>query len=433
MQILKIVFCLVFSISLLLGHVSAQIFVIRNADVYTGVDPDIIPSTDIIVRGGEIVEIGRNLAAPTGATIIEASGQIATPGIIAPYSVIGLTEISLDQESNDAGPGRDTAFPLGAALRASDAVNPASTLLAVNRAGGVTKALAAPVPGKSIFGGRAAVISLSGGEDFVLRDDAAQIVMMGYAGASRTGDTRMGAFATLRDTLREARRYADNPAAYYQRTRDDRFAFSDLAALGPVLSGEQKLFVHVDSATDIGKLLELKQEFGLNIVIIGGAEAWKHARKLATENVAVILDPLYNLPSQFEDMAANLQNASRLSNAGVSIAFYNPPGFGAHNLRALPQLAGNAVANGLSMRAAIAALTINPARMLGIDQNYGSLEVGKAADIVLWDGDPLEVTSIPAAVIVDGQQVSLTSRQTMLRDRYLDLSRGDLPHAYRGR
>ena len=179
-------------------------------------------------------------------------------------------------------------------------------------------------------------------------------------------------------------------------------------------------------------LIKLKNDYNLDVVIVGGSEAWRVARPLATANIPVIVDALYNLPQQFEDMGATLENAGRLARAGVPIAFYNPPGFGAHNLRALPQLAGNAVANGMTKDAAIAALTINPARMLGIDGRYGSLEVGKGADIVIWDGDPLEVTSRPITVMIDGKLTSLENRQTRLRERYKDLSRGDLPHAYRG-
>ena len=416
----------------LVSAASAQITVIRNAEIHTAAGAGVIENGDIVVRSGEIAEIGQDLTAPSGATVIDAEGRVVTPGFIAPFSSIGLTEIGLDRESNDAGPRSGEGFPLGASLNAADAINPSSTLIAVNRAGGITRALSAPQAGDSMFGGRAIVIDLDGDADFLTRPDVAQIAMMGYSGARRAGDTRMGAWAMLRDTLDEARIYASNPRAYYDRARDSRFAFSDLEALGPVLNREQKLFVSVNSAPDITNLIKLKNDYNLDVVIVGGSEAWRVARPLATANIPVILDALYNLPQQFEDMGATLENAGRLSRAGVSVAFYNPPGFGAHNLRALPQLAGNAVANGMTKDAAIAALTINPARMLGIDGRYGSLEVGKGADIVIWDGDPLEVTSRPVTVMIDGKLTSLENRQTRLRERYKDLSRGDLPHAYRG-
>ncbi len=416
---------------LVAGPAAAQVTIIRNAaEIHTMAGEGVIEGGDIVIRNGAIAEIGVDLEAPAGAREIDAEGRIVTPGLIAPYSSIGLVEVGAADEANDAGPDGD--FPLGAALDAADAINPSTTRIAVNRAGGVTRALAAPQAGSDMFAGRAAVIDLSGAPDSITKRNAAQIVMMGYAGARRAGDTRMGAWAALRDALDEARIYAANPRDYYRRTRDERFAFSDLEALAPVVSGRQPLFVHMNRAPDILNLIRLKNDYGLQVVIVGGSEAWRVAAELARAEIGVIVDPLYNLPGQFEDLGATLANASRLARAGVSVAFYNPPGFGAHNLRALPQLAGNAVANGMSRSAALAALTSNPARMLGGADRYGTLEVGKGADIVIWDGDPLEVSTFPVAVLIDGEQTSLENRQTRLRDRYRDLSRGALPHAYRG-
>ena len=416
------------------GAALAQTIVITNAEIYTasngGDAPAKIENGTIVVRNGSISAMGADVAAPTGAVVIDAQGRIVTPGIIAPMSSIGLVEIGGDRESNDAGPR--SGFSLGAALDARDAFNPSSTLIDVNRAGGVTRALAAPSPGDSLFGGQGAVINLSGLPGSLVKPQAAQIVAMGYSGAARTGDTRMGAWLTLRDTLDETRRYGQNPREY-RRAADERFAYSDLEALLPVLNGEQPLFISANGANDLRNVIRLKTDYPtIRMVVVGGAEAWRVARALAAANIPVILDPFANLPGQFERLGATLENAARLNEAGVSIAFYNPPGFGALNLRALTQMAGNAVANGLPYEAAIAALTANPARMLGIDDRYGALGVGKGADLVIWDGDPLEVTARPVTVIIDGRVTSLQTRQTRLRERYKDLSRGDLPHAYRG-
>lgn len=416
-----------------LGAADAQTVFIRNAEIHTVSQADggasKIENGAIVIRNGEIAAIGAAVTAPSGAVVIDAQGRIVTPGIVAPLSTIGLVEVGLDRESNDASP-RD-GFRLGAALDAQDAYNPSSTLIGVNRAGGVTRALAAPQPGDSLFGGQGAVIDLSGRPGSITKPRAVQILAMGYSGAARTGDTRMGAWLTLRDTLDEARLYGQSPQEY-RRGRDERFAFSDLEALQPVLSGEQALFISANGANDLLNVIRLKRQYpSLRLVVVGGAEGWRVARELAAANIPVILDALANLPGQFERLGATLENAARLNSAGVAIAFYNPPS-GAHNLRALTQLAGNAVANGLPYDAAIAALTVNPARMLGIDERYGSLEVGKGADLVIWDGDPLDVTAAPVTVIIDGRVTSLQNRQTRLRDRYKDLSRGDVPHAYRG-
>lgn len=410
---------------------SAQTTAIMNGEVHTAAG-GVIENGDVIITNGRITQVGADLTAPAGATVIDAEGKVVTPGIFAPLSTIGLSEINLDAEANDAGPQREVGFPLGAALDAVDAYNPTSIVIPINRAGGVTRALSAPQAGDSLFGGRAAVIDMSGRTNSVTKRQAAQILEMGYSGATRAGDTRMGAWALLREYLDEARSYAANPNDYVRRPRDGRFAVSDLRALGPVIAGDQPLIVSVNGAKDIRNLIRLKNIYNLDVIIAGGSEAWREAEALATADIPVILDPLFNLPAQFEDLGATLENAARLNEAGVKISFYNPPGFGAHNLRLLTQQAGNAVANGLPHDAAIAALTINPAEMFDLDGQLGSLEAGKIADVVIWEGDPLELDTQPEAVFINGQRQDLGNRQQMLSDRYRDLSRGDLPHAYRG-
>ncbi|MEZ5896462.1 MAG: amidohydrolase family protein [Parvularculaceae bacterium] len=413
---------------------AAQTVALQNARVYTMAGGDgaaVIENGDVIMRDGNIIAVGQDLVAPEGATVINAQNRIITPGVIAPWSSIGLVEIGLDEESNDSAPAPGVGFPLSAALDATDAFNPSSTLIAINRAGGVTRALTAPTPGDKMFGGQAAIVDLSGRANSVTRPRVAQVLAMGYAGAMRNGDTRLGAWASLREYIKEAREYAGNPREYVRRTVEPKFSIADLEALGPAMRGQQPLIVSVNSAEDIRRLLALKNANNLNVIVLGGAEAHLVARELAAANVPVILDPFLNLPEQFEDLAATQKNAARLAAAGVKIAFYNPPS-GSHNLRSLPQLAGNAVANGLAYEAALAALTYNPAKMYGLESRYGSIEVGKAGDVVVWDGDPLETASRPLAVFIDGRPTSMQTRQTRLRDRYKDLSRGDLPFAYRG-
>jgi imidazolonepropionase-like amidohydrolase len=320
---------------------------------------------------------------------------------------------------------------MSASLNAADAFNPGSTLIPVNRAGGVTRAVSAPEPGSKMFGGHGVIVDLSGRTGSINRQQAVQSVAMGYAGAARNGDTRLGAWAALREAFDEARSYAANPGAYAMRPRQDGLSLADLRALGPVARGAEPLVVSVNSVADIRQLIRFKAQYGVNAIILGGTEAHLVSGELATANIPVILNPVLNLPSQFEDLGATQANAARLAAAGVKIAFYDPPS-GSHNLRLLPQLAGNAVAHGLPYAAALEALTINPARMYGVGDRYGSLEIGKAGDLVIWDGDPLELSSRPVSVLIDGRSTSLTTRQTQLRDRYRDLSRGDLPHAYRG-
>lgn len=413
----------------------AQTYLIKNARIHTmaksggGDAAAVIPDGDILIRDGLIAGVGTGLAAPEGASVVDAKGRIATPGIFAPWSQLGLAEIDLDDEANDASPEGD--FPLSAALDAADAFNPAASLIAINRAGGVTRALVAPVQGSKMFGGRAAIVDLSGRAASVTRAGAAQSVALGGFGAELNGGTRMGAWASLREYIEEARRYAADPAGYAARPIDPKFALADIKALVPAARGEEPLVVSVRRASELRALIRLKTDYRLNVVALGAEEGHIVARELAEAKIPVILNPMRNLPGQFEALGATLANARKLHEAGVVIAFFDPPS-GSHNLRLLPQLAGNAAANGLPHEAALAAITLNPAIIYGVQARLGSIEVGKIADVVLWDGDPLEVSSRPLAVFIDGRRVSLRNRQTLLRERYRDLSRGALPFAYRG-
>lgn len=414
-----------------LSLAGAQTIAIQNARVYTmaGDKAGLIENGDVVIRDGVIAAIGQDLAAPEGATIINAQGRVVTPGIFAPWSQLGLVEIGLDEEANDSS--TDDGFNVSAGLDAVDAFNPGSTLIAINRAGGVTRAVAAPDPGAKMFGGKGAIVDLSGRPGSVTRAEAMQSVAMGAAGLGYNGGTRLGNWAMLREALDEARAYAANPAGYVMRPREGGLSIADLKALGPVAQGRQPLVVAVNSVTDIRTLIKLKAQYGVNAIIIGGSEGHLVAKEIAAAQIPVILNPMMNLPSQFEDLAASLSNAAKLNDAGVLISFYGQAS-DTHNLRLLPQLGGNAVANGLPYEAALAAITLNPAKMYGVSDRLGSLEIGKVADVVVWDGDPLETSTRPIAVLIDGRVTSLKNRQTMLRDRYKDLSRGDLPLAYRG-
>jgi imidazolonepropionase-like amidohydrolase len=179
--------------------------------------------------------------------------------------------------------------------------------------------------------------------------------------------------------------------------------------------------VEIDAASDIRQLLAFaRANPSLRFAIHGGAEAWRLAPELAAAKIPVILDPLANLPDHFERTGARLDNAALLHRAGVQIAIAPAPGVvDAHQARLTLQLAGNAVANGLPWQAAFSAITASPAAIFGVQKDLGTLEAGRIGDVVVWDGDPLEVMSAPTAVFIAGEAVPMTSRQTRLRDRYL--------------
>ena len=156
-------------------------------------------------------------------------------------------------------------------------------------------------------------------------------------------------------------------------------------------------------------------------MILGGAEAWKVARELAEAKATVVLQPTRNLPGSFDSLGARLDAAALLAAAGVNVAIACLDD--AHNVRNMTQEAGIAVANGLPWETALRAITLEPARVYGMDASYGSVEVGKVANLVVWDGDPLELSSRPTHVLVRGRAIPMVSRQTLLRDRYRDLGK----------
>jgi imidazolonepropionase-like amidohydrolase len=196
-------------------------------------------------------------------------------------------------------------------------------------------------------------------------------------------------------------------------------SIEDLEALQPVIAGRTPLLVNINRASDIETIVRIASEYGLELILYGGAEAWMVADLLAANNVAVILDPKANLPASFDALNARLEAPAILAAAGVEISFGVDWQSETHVGRNITQSAGNAVANGLPWMQALEAITIAPARMYGVDDQFGSIEPGKEADLIVWPADPLELTSNPDDVMIRGQQVSLENRQTLLRDRYL--------------
>ncbi|MGH8495433.1 MAG: amidohydrolase family protein [Gammaproteobacteria bacterium] len=412
----------------------AEAIAIVGGKVYTMGDAGTVENGTVIIEDGRIVAAGSDVSVSEDTRRIDAAGKTVTPGIFDAHSYIGIVEISLVQETNDSAQiGNDFA----AAFDVADAINPRSSLIPVNRIEGVTRAATAPVsiappPGSfaqgKVIAGRGAVIHLGGGDDYLVRRGAATFAVLGEAGQLLAGGSRAAAILRLREALEDARDFAGNRASYESNERRD-YAIGrlDLEALQDVLNRESPLVLAVNRASDIKRVIELKDNFAIDVVVLGGAEGWLVADDLAEAEVPVILDPYANLPTRFETIAATLENAARLHRAGVTVAFSSSD---SHNARNLKQAAGNAVAYGMPYEAALAAMTVNPARIYGVEDSYGTLEPGMDADVVIWDGDPLEVTTFAEKVFIRGEEMPMVSRSTLLRDRYLDRD-NPLPPAYR--
>lgn len=253
-------------------------------------------------------------------------------------------------------------------------------------------------------------------------------------GAAIAGGARTQAWAFLDAAMGDARAY---PARFMAHREGDAVNRYDAEALVAVVRRGMPLMVEVDRAADILAALRFQRDNpGVRLILTGVAEGAAVAEEIAQAGVPVIVDPLRNLPASFDLVGADFANVLALHEAGVVFAItpQSASSGDTFNVRLIPQHAGNAVARGLTWEAAFQAITLNPARIFGVDDRLGSLEAGKIADVVIWDGDPLEVMVAPVAVFINGEETSLTSRQTALRDRYLPREGlNDTPPAWRDR
>jgi imidazolonepropionase-like amidohydrolase len=406
------------------GPAGAETIAVTGATVHTMGSAGTLQDATVLIEDGRIRAVGRGIPVPAGARTIDGRGKVVTPGLFDSLTQLGLVEVYSVAGTRD---GADQNDRITAAFDVADAINPRSMLLPINRVEGLTRAVVAPGNGKSLIAGRGAVIHLGLGTDLLVRSPAGMFATLGEQGARLAGGSRAGAMLLLREALDDALDYAAHKAAWEKAERRPyTLSRLDLEALVPVARGELPLVVAVDRASDIEAALRLGRERHLKLILAGCDEAWMVADQIAAAKVPVLINPLDDLPSTFEHLGATLENAARLHRAGVSFAFMSGD---SHNARNLRQLAGNAVANGLPWDEALRAMTVNPARIWHLDDRLGTLEPGKEADLVIWDGDPLEVTSAALRVFIRGIEMPRKTRQTELRDRYKNLG-GVLPPAY---
>jgi imidazolonepropionase-like amidohydrolase len=407
------------------ARAGAQTTAITGARVLTGTGQTIEGGT-VLIRDGRIVAVGRDVSVPTGATVIEAQGKVVTPGLINSFTTLGIVEIEAVDETNDAASGNDQ---ITAAFDVRYGLNPYSTLIPIERDGGVTSAVAAPGARASIIGGMGALIQLAGStaDSMITRSPVAMFGILDERAAERTGGARGTAVLRLRELLEDVQVYAANPAAYENRNRRDlSLSRLDLEAMVPVVQGRLPLVLTVNRAPDILNALALAREFKLHLIISGAAEGWKVADAIHGAGVPVVIDPLTDIPD-YDYLTPTLENAARLQRAGVTVAYAT---FDAHNARNLRFQAGNAVANGVPPDAALAAITSVPARIWGMDSLVGALAPGRRADVVVWSGDPFELLTRAEHVFIAGREMPPDNRQLELLARYRTLS-DSLPAQYR--
>lgn len=419
------------ALAALASPASAETIAITGGKLVIGDGSAPIEGGTVVIRDGNVVAAGAGVAIPANARTIDASGKWVTPGVFAGFSRLGLSEVDAVNGTNDKSGGKSG---FSAAIDVAPAIDPFRSPIAVNRSAGVTRAVVAPEAAGNIFAGQGAVMDLGSDSDAVTKARVFQFVELGENGAAAAGGSRSSSHLLFRAMLREAQDYAAGRNAY----DDELLRAEDAKALQAVLRGEQRLLVRVEAANDILRVLELKRDYpAIKMVLVGVSEGWRVADRIAAAGVPVIASALNDLPATFELLGATQSNIGRMKDAGVKVSIGMIDDRDSHQLRYTTQYAGNLVslqkvprATGLSWDEAFAAISSGPAEAIGMGDRLGSLKAGRVGDVVVWDGDPLELSSAPVAVFVDGVEQPLGNRQNRLRDRYRTPQEGSLPKAY---
>jgi imidazolonepropionase-like amidohydrolase len=407
----------------------------------------------LVIENGKIAAVGaaNSVRIPKDARVIDVSGMTVYPGLIDSETQLGLTEISAEEMTNDLAEPSDEIMPH---MHVYDAFHAESELIPVTRFNGVTNAIVAP-DSRDTLPGQDSFVQLAGksAEDMLLIRDVA--MPLNFSGAQRRNQggfehlkfpsTRMGLAAQLRQTFLDAQDYARQWADYekkktdYEKNKTDAATKPDasskpeekkedkkqppippkrdlkLEALLPYLQGKKLVVLGAEEANDLQTAVGLAREFKLKFVLNHISHSQSVLDYVASLHVPVIVGPIYEDPKPEERYDAVYSLPAQLSKRGVKIAFAS---YDAHNSRNLPYQAGYATAFGLPYEEALKAITLNAAEIWGIDDSLGSLDVGKTANIVVANGDPLDMKTGVKQVFIEGREVSMTNRQTELRDRY---------------
>ena len=398
----------------MIAFLLAQTIAIAGGTVYPASGPKLANAT-VLIRDGRIAAVGTNVSVPSDATRIDATGKWVTPGLIDGAGQLGLVEIS-------AVPGTREAILLGdtiaAAFNVTEGINPASTLIPVTRIEGITTALA--VPAGHLVSGQAVLIDLDGAtiEQMLVKSPVGVVADLSESGKDEAGASRAESADRLRRVFRDALEYERRKADFGRaQMRPLAASAADLEALLPVVHGREPLIAVANRRSDIETALRLAREFKLKLVLSGGAEAWEIAPELAAAGVPVLVEPLDNIPS-YDALGIRYENAALLAKAGVSVALLET---NTHNSRDLRQQAGNAVSYGMTWDQALRAVTLTPAEIFGVADRYGSLDIGKVANVVVWSGDPFDFSTGVEHVYIRSREIPLRSRQTELLERYRTL------------
>lgn len=408
--------------------VNAETLAITNATIYTATDQGVLTNATVIIENGKIIAVNAD-NADNADTVIDAKGQILTPGLIGSMNKLGLVEVGAVSRTRDGGDEKaDITFD------ASIGFNPRSTLIPYARKGGITSNVVVPSGGKSIFKGKTFAVDLTGRFESITASNNAIFVDLGAKSKGSRAYDMQQLINKLEDAqkkldkakkklAKEKKAKKDGKKSDKKEDKEPEDLKRDELIINAILAGTKPLVVYSDRATDILALIKLKKRFGINIIIREAADAVLVMNQLVQADIPVLIKAMRNLPGSFDSLHTSLNSAAILTAAGVKVGLLSTD---AHNLYQLRFDAGNAVANGLSKEQALASVTANIADMFGL--NSGAIAVGKNADLVLWSADPFELSSRVVKMWIGGDEFTTQSRHDALRKRYTTNS--DMPRAY---
>lgn len=384
----------------------------------------------VVMSGGKIVAVGAaaSTKVPAGAQVFDAKGMTVYPGLFDAETHLGLTEVASDANSNDLAELSDEIMPH---MHVSDAFHAETVHIPVARLNGITNAIIAPASQDSVAGQDAAIQLYGRDRDAMLlgRDIALAMNFEGsvrrkanYEGPSKFPTTRMGLAAQIRQVFLDAQTYAveQEGAAKPDHKGPQPKRDLKLEALLPYIKGEKPVVLSAYESYEVEVAMGIAKEFNLKVILNHVTHAQDILDEIASYHVPVIVGPIYDAPRPDERYDAVYSLPAELRKRGVKIAFSSLGGSG--DVRNLPYAVGYAVAYGLPYDEALKAITLNPAEMFGLADSLGSLDVGKTANVVVANGDPLDVRTSVKQVFIDGEAVPMVSRQTQLRDQYMPLT-----------
>ncbi len=387
-------------------NLSSETILLKGGLVHSG-NGDSAKTQDILISDKTIVGIGTNLIIDGNTRVIEVNGLPVTPGLISPMSNLGIVEINALDVTRD-----DESDLLSAGFSIFNAFNPHSTGIPWNRSNGVTSAMSTPSASSFPIFGLGSHFVLDGSLEIKGSKDIAMFGRLGSSYGSRA--ETLSILESLLDIGKMVKTLSIEEILEMNLADQLELQYQDIIALGKVVNDGMPFVIETNRAVDILQALSMKKKYDLNLVLVSVEEAPMVLDQLKESNTPVIIDPMDNIPNSFDELGSSLDLGKILDQVGIPIMFSTQR---SHNYHLMRQGAGNAVAYGMSYETAIKGMSNTVAQTFRLDDR-GSIETGKLADVIVWDGDPLEPSSFPKIVMIEGKLQDLSSRSTKLTERY---------------